>query len=66
LIKYSDHAQEQMVARGISREQVEEAIKRGSIALQKPNKMLFAYKYYVVVAKKYNDTHYVITVKPRW
>jgi len=45
---------------------VEEAVRRGSKSLQKPNKILFSYKYYCVVSKRVNDTHYIITVKPRW
>jgi len=66
MIKYSNHALEQMVARGISRIQVEEAMKRGSKELQRPNKLLFLYKYYVVVAKKIGMDYFIITVKPRW
>ena len=54
-----------MVARGISEEEVREAIKRGSKALQKPNKLLAYYKYFCVVYRKVNDYFYVITVKPR-
>ncbi len=64
-IKYSKHAREQMIARGISEKEVEEAIKRGSKELQKPNKILSYYKYFCVVYKKVGDNAYVITVKPR-
>ena len=55
-----------MVERGISEREVEEGIKRGAKRLQKPNKILSEYRYYVVVYKKVNDTCFVITVKPRW
>jgi len=65
-VKYSRHAREQMIERGISENEVEEAVRRGSKSLQKPNKILFSYKYYCVVSKRVNDTHYIITVKPRW
>lgn len=65
-IRYSRHAREQMVERGISEDEVEEGIRRGSKTLQKPNKILFGYKYYCVVSKKIKDTYYIITVKPRW
>lgn len=64
-IKYSRHAREQMVARGISEKEVEEAIKRGSKELQKPNKIVSYYKYFCVVYKKFTQDLYVITVKPR-
>ena len=39
-LKYSKHAREQMIARGVSEKDVEEGIKRGSKQLQKPNKIL--------------------------
>ncbi len=65
-IKYSKHAREQMTERGISENEVEEGIRRGSKTLQKPNKILFAHKYYCIVSKKIKDTYYIITVKPRW
>jgi hypothetical protein len=55
-----------MIARGISLNQVEEAILRGSKELQKPNKILHNYRYFIVVSKKIKDDYFVITVKPRW
>ncbi|MBI2559076.1 DUF4258 domain-containing protein [Candidatus Woesearchaeota archaeon] len=64
-MKYSKHAREQMVARGISEKDVEEGIRRGSKELQKPNKILSYYKYFCVVYKKIGEDNYVITVKPR-
>lgn len=64
-VKYSKHAREQMVARGISEKEAEEAIKRGSKELQKPNKILSYYKYFCVVYKKIDNDLYIITIKPR-
>ena len=63
--KYSRHAREQMVARGISEKEVEEGIKSGSKELQKPDKILSYYRYFCVVYKKIGKEVYVITVKPR-
>ena len=65
-IMYSKHAREQMIGRGISENEVEEGIRRGSKTLQKPNKILFNHRYYCIVSKKIKDTYYIITVKPRW
>jgi len=65
IIKYSKHARDQMIARGISEKEVEEGIKRGSKQLQKPNKILSYYRYFCVVYKKIEEFYFVITVKPR-
>ncbi len=65
IVKYSKHAREQMIARGITEKEVEEGIQRGSKQLQKPNKILSYYRYFCVVYKKIEDINYVITVKPR-
>jgi len=65
IIKYSKHARDQMIARGISEKEVEEGIKRGSKELQKPNKILSHYGYFCVVYKKIGEVYFVITVKPR-
>ena len=65
VIKYSKHAREQMIARGVSGKEVEEGIKRGSKELQKPNKISSYYKYFCVVYKKIGNDVYIITVKPR-
>jgi len=64
-VRYSKHAREQMVARGVSEKDVQEAINRGSKSLQKPNKILSHYKYFCVVYKKIRNDIFVITVKPR-
>ena len=66
LIKYSKHARERMVERGISVNEAEEAIRKGSKELQKPDKILHHYKYFVVVTKKIKNDYFVITVKSRW
>ena len=63
---YSKHTREKMIERGISENEVEEGIRKGTKSLQKPNKILFSYKYYCIVAKTTNANLYVITVKPRW
>jgi len=65
VVKYSKHAREQMIARGVSEKEIGEAIKRGSKELQKPNKILSHYKYFCVVYKKIGKELYIITVKPR-
>lgn len=54
-----------MVARGISENEVEEGIKRGSKQLQKPDKILAYFRYFCVVYRKSGNDVYVITVKPR-
>lgn len=65
-ILYSKHAREQMIARGIDEELVQEAIKQGSKYLQYPNKIVSEYRYFSVVYKKFGQNIFVITVKPRW
>ena len=64
-IKYSKHAREQMVARGISDKEVKEGIAKGAKELQKPDKILSHHSYFCVVYKKIGDTCFVITIKPR-
>ena len=64
-IKYSKHAREQMIARGISEKEVEEGMIRGSKELQKPHKILSDYRYFCVAYKQIRDDIFVITVKPR-
>jgi len=65
LVKYSKHAREQMVERGVSVNEVEQAIKLGARELQKPNKIMYHFRYFVVVTKKIEGEDFVITVKPR-
>ncbi len=66
MILYSKHAREQIIERRISVNEVEEGVRKGAKELQKPNKILYHYRYFTVVTKKINQDHYVITVKPRW
>lgn len=66
VVKYSKHAREQMVTRGISEKEVINAIKGGSKHIQKPNKIVSDYRYFSVVYKKIHEDIFVITVKPRW
>ncbi len=65
-IKYGSHAREQMVARGITEQEVHDALKSGSKHLQYPNKIVSEYKYFTVIYKKLGSDIFVITVKPRW
>jgi hypothetical protein len=65
VILYSRHAREQMVERGISSNEIEEAIRKGAKELQIPDKILYRYRYYVVVTKKIADDSFVITVMLR-
>jgi len=66
VIRYGKHAREQMVARGISENEVYDAVKSGSKHLQYPDKIVSKYKYFSVVYKKIGENIFVITVKPRW
>lgn len=66
MIRYSNHARRQMIERGISVNEVEEAIKKGAKTLQKPNKILFHHQYFIVVTKKIKTDYFVITVMLRW
>ena len=65
-IKYGGHAREQMVARGITEQEVQDALKSGSKHLQPPDKIVSEYKYFTVVYKKIDNDTFIITVKPRW
>lgn len=66
MTKYSNHARSRMVERGISVAEVEEALLKGAKELQAPNKILYHFRYFIVVTKVLEKEHYVITVKPRW
>ncbi|MBW2969062.1 DUF4258 domain-containing protein [Candidatus Woesearchaeota archaeon] len=65
-ILFSKHARERMIERGISSNEVKEAIVCGSKQLQKPNKIISDYQYFSVVYKKMKNKIFIITVKPRW
>ena len=59
------HARERMIARGISLEEVKNAILRGSKRVQ-DGKIVAAYRYFEVVYKKVDEIFVVVTVLPRW
>jgi len=54
-----------MIARGISLEEVKNAILRGSKRVQ-DGKIFAAYRYFEVVYKKVDEIFVVVTVSPRW
>jgi len=64
-IRYSKHAREQMVERGISEKEISNAINRGSKRTQ-DGKIVAAYMYIEVVYKMMGEEAYVITVFVRW
>lgn len=64
-IRYSKHARLRMVERGISPEEVRNAVDKGAKRIQ-GEKIVSTYSYLEVVYKKVGDVVYVITVKPRW
>lgn len=64
-IRYSRHARLRMVERGISENEVEQAILEGNKRI-KENAIISAYLYFEVVYRKIMDVIYVITVQLRW
>ena len=64
-IRYSNHAREKMVERGISEKEISNAINRGSKRTQ-DDKIVATYMYFEVVYKMIDDEAYVITVFVRW
>ena len=64
-IKFSRHARLRMVERGISANEVSNAINKGSKNRQN-GKILAVHKHLEVVFKKQDDICYVITVMLRW
>jgi hypothetical protein len=64
-IRYSNHAREKMVERGISEKEISNAIDRGSKRTQ-DGKIVATYMYFEVVYKMIGDEAYVITVFVRW
>lgn len=64
-VLYSRHAMQRMVLRGISRSEVEEAIRSGSKSRQ-DGRIVAAYHYFEVVYVVRRKRCFVITVKPRW
>jgi hypothetical protein len=59
------HARERMVSRGISLEEIKNAILKGSKRIQN-GKIVAVYRYFEVVYKKVDETFVVVTVSPRW
>lgn len=64
-IKYSNHARQRMIERGISEYEVSKAIQKGKKRIQN-GKIITLYTYFEVVYKKIGDEVYIITVMPRW
>ena len=64
-VLYSRHAVERMVLRGITRNEVEAAIRLGSKSRQ-GDRVVAAYRYFEVVYIVRGHRVFVITVKPRW
>lgn len=64
-VLYSQHAVERMVLRGITRGEVEAALRSGSKSRQ-GNRIVAAYRYFEVVYAVREDRILIITVKPRW
>lgn len=64
-IKLTKHAENQMVDRGFSENELEEGIKRGEKTRQN-GKIISTYKYYKIAYKKVGETYYVITIMYRW
>lgn len=64
-VLYSRHARQRMVLRGISRREVEEALRVGSKSRQ-DGRIVAAYRYFEVVYVIRGTRLFVVTVKPRW
>jgi Domain of unknown function (DUF4258) len=64
-VVYSHHGRQRMVLRGISRAEVEDAIRLGSKSRQ-DGRIISAYRYFSVVYILRGSKCYVITVVPRW
>jgi len=64
-VLYSQHAVERMILRGITRNEVESAIRSGSKSRQ-GDRIVVAYRYFEVVYVVRGKDIRVITVKPRW
>jgi len=64
-VLYSRHAVQRMVLRGITRNEVETAIRSGSKTRQ-GERIVAAYRYFEVVYVVRGGDVLVVTVKPRW
>lgn len=64
-IRFSRHARQRMILRGISAREVHEAIRRGTKRTQ-AGKIVASYLYFEVVYVVRGGDVWVITVQPRW
>jgi len=64
-MRYSRHARERMVERGISESEVRTALQKGRKRAQN-GKIIATYSYFEVVYKIIENDPYIITIKPRW
>jgi len=64
-IKFSAHARQRMIERGITEREVRIALEKGSKRRQ-DGCIVASYSYFEVVFKKSDDVYYVITVMVRW
>lgn len=64
-VVYSRHARQRMVLRGISRREVEAAIRSGAKSRQE-GRVVASYRYFEVAYVVRGERVFVITVKPRW
>ena len=64
-IVLTKHARERMILRGISLEEVKNAISKGSKRIQ-DGKIIATYRYFEVVYKRVDEIFVVVTVSPRW
>jgi len=64
-IRYSAHARQRMVERGITENEVRYALEKGSKRRQ-DGRIVASYSYVEVVFKIIDDVYYVITVMVRW
>lgn len=64
-VLFSRHAVQRMVLRGVTRSELETAIRSGSKTRQ-GDRIVAAYRYFEVVYVVRGGDTFVITVKPRW
>ncbi|MGP8072662.1 MAG: DUF4258 domain-containing protein [Thermoplasmata archaeon] len=64
-VVYIQHARQRMVLRGISRAEVEEAIRLGTKS-RREDRLVSTYRYFSVVYVLRGPKCFVITVVPRW
>ena len=64
-IRLSRHAEEQMIFRGFSMNELREGLQQGSKAV-KNGTIVCTHKYYRIVYRMIDDMMYVITITIRW